>query len=59
MPTIERQISQNGDDGYIACYTGAVGWRDSEASFRVGRYDSVWRNLAAWLLLRNVTIPPG
>lgn len=59
MPTIERQISQNGDDGYVICKEPGEGYRPSETNFQVGHYDSAWTNLSAWLLFRNVTIPPG
>lgn len=59
MPTIERQISQNGDDGYITCYAGGEGYKSSETSFMVGRLDGAWNKLSAWLLLRNLPIPPG
>jgi len=47
MPTIERQISQNGDDGYITCYASAAGYKSSETSFMVGRLDGYTPEKAA------------
>ena len=59
MDSLERQITQGPDDGFIYWYASRWNYNSGENYFRTGAYGTTSTKQSSWLEFRNIQIPPG